>query len=555
MAGAATAFGCADDDSSTNPSAGNGGAQTAAGASGKGGSAGKGGGTAGSSGEAGAAAGEAGEGNASGTGGGGTGGNVGGSAGSIAGGGTSGGGTAGSIAGGGTAGGDVGGTAGSIAGGGTAGGDVGGTAGSIAGGGSGGSVGGNGGSGGSAVTTGSLSVTLSGVPAGKTASVMIAGPNNFTQIVSAATTLADIAAGTYSITAPSIRVAGTQVDSVYDATISGSATVTPNGTSTAAISYALRPGAGLWATNATTKNAFRFDAAAIAKTGANSDAATATLNLDLGGNGTIAIAFSSTGALWASSCKSSQFPQTLGKYDPAKLATSGTPVADVKITLPATDVTYDCPDALAFDDAGNLWVGFFRGHILKYNAADLTVTGTPAPAVVLSGSYFGGIVDLAFDSAGNLYVCPYNFGVPVISRLSPAQLTASDSAIVPAVRLTVGTTGAGLGGIALGSDGSLWVADYNHGGATSSILKLKASDLGTTGTPTPALAITGIAGPEQMAFDNAGNLWIASYDSSKVVALSAGDLATGGAKTPLTTLTAGGSLSTTFAVRFNPGAP
>ena len=244
-------------------------------------------------------------------------------------------------------------------------------------------------------------------------------------------------------------------------------------------------------------------------------------------------------------------PQVVAKLSPAKISATGAPSADVTLTLPATDGTYDCADALAFDAAGNLWVGMNHGHIMRFNASDLAVSGTPAPAINLTSStYFTGVLDLAFDSSGNLFVASYYSAV--IARLSANQLLATNAAVVPAVLLTLPAgAAAGPGGLVVGGDGSLWVSDYN----SSTIIKLKAADLGATGTPTPDLTLTNTHGPEQLAFDNAGNLWVAAYDSSTVFALSAADITTGGSKTPLTTLDGGGALSTTFAVRFNPGAP
>ena len=53
---------------------------------------------------------------------------------------------------------------------------------------------------------------------------------------------------------------------------------------------------------------------------------------------------------------------------------------------------------------------------------------------------------------------------------------------------------------------------------------------------TLTVTATGVDGPELMAFDNAGNLWVASLNNNQVVALTAADLATSGVKTPLTTL-------------------
>lgn len=395
----------------------------------------------------------------------------------------------------------------------------------------------------------SLLVTVGGVPTGKVANVTVTGPGGFTKNISATTTFDSLAAGSYTVTAPAIPVSGTQVDSIFDPSITGSpANVQLDTASTADVTYKQRPGTGmLWVTNFATHNAFGFNAATLAATGTQDSVASVSLNLTGVGTSappTPALAFSSTNDLWVGSCRNGQKPQVLAKFSTAKLGANSSPSPDVTVTLPSTDASYDCVGGLAFDSAGNLWVGMYHGHILRINASDLATTGTPTPAVVLSSTSFAAILDIAFDGAGNLFVAP--FGKAVIPRVSASQLTASNAALVPDVLLTL-PAGAGPGGLALGSDGGLWIADYNH----STLIKLDSASLSASGTPTPALSITGVAGPEQMAFDKVGNLWVAAYDSSTVDELAAADLTTGGAKVPVTSLTGGGLLGT-FGLRFNP---
>jgi ligand-binding sensor domain-containing protein len=304
----------------------------------------------------------------------------------------------------------------------------------------------------------------------------------------------------------------------------------------------------LWATNWVTHNAFGFSADALAGTGSQTAAPDVVLNLaNVGTNSppTGALVFSSNNDAWIGTCKNSQKPQVLAKFKPAKLAASGTPAADVQITLPGTDNTYDCASALAFDAGGNLWVGMYRGHILRYNASDLAASGTPTPAVTLTNTtVFNGIADLIFNGDTLIVGAYYQ---PKISILSAAQLAASDAALVPAISVTL-PAGAGIGGLALGAAGSIWVADYNH----SSLLQFGASALTSSGTPAPNVTLTGVPGPEQLSFDKLGNLWVASFDASKVYAFAAADIAASGAPTPLTTFTGDGLLNSTYALRFSP---
>jgi len=85
-----------------------------------------------------------------------------------------------------------------------------------------------------APVNGSLTVTVTGLPAGTNAAVTATGPS-FTQAVTATTTVS-VAAGTYTITAAQI----TSGSSRFNGTVTGSpATVTSSATTTATVAYAL----------------------------------------------------------------------------------------------------------------------------------------------------------------------------------------------------------------------------------------------------------------------------------------------------------------------------
>lgn len=84
---------------------------------------------------------------------------------------------------------------------------------------------------------GSLTVTVTGLPAGTNGAVTVTGPNAFTQTVTATTTIS-VAPGTYTIAGAAVTVAGTR----YNATVTGSpATVTSSTTSTSTVAYAVTP--------------------------------------------------------------------------------------------------------------------------------------------------------------------------------------------------------------------------------------------------------------------------------------------------------------------------
>jgi hypothetical protein len=87
--------------------------------------------------------------------------------------------------------------------------------------------------GGTGPTTGSLTVTISGLPAGTNGNVTVAGPSGFSQnFTAASTTVSNAVAGTYTATAANVTAGGT----TYTAP-AASATVTAGGSATLAVAY------------------------------------------------------------------------------------------------------------------------------------------------------------------------------------------------------------------------------------------------------------------------------------------------------------------------------
>ncbi|MBF6595973.1 MAG: hypothetical protein IVW51_16230 [Thermaceae bacterium] len=82
-------------------------------------------------------------------------------------------------------------------------------------------------------------------------------------------------------------------------------------------------------------------------------------------------------------------------YTSAQLSTSGNPVPLV-LTSPALKRAR----GLAFDAAGNLWVGNLANYrLVRINAADPTGGGSPKPAAELTGYSQFGFGIPAFDPA------------------------------------------------------------------------------------------------------------------------------------------------------------
>lgn len=92
------------------------------------------------------------------------------------------------------------------------------------------------------VSTGSLSVTISGLPAGTAASVQVSGPDGYGQALTTSATLTGLAPGGYTVTAGSVSASGTQYDpspSVRQVTVGAGAAAS------ATVAYAEAGAAGL----------------------------------------------------------------------------------------------------------------------------------------------------------------------------------------------------------------------------------------------------------------------------------------------------------------------
>ena len=178
-------------------------------------------------------------------------------------------------------------------------------------------------------------------------------------------------------------------------------------------------------------------------------------------------------------------------------------------------VTLELPTGLAFDAAGNLYIAD-RGRIVK-----LSLSGS-ASTLPLAAR------DLVVDQAGNLYVAS---GAPQVTRLSPsgAVTVIAGATIQPRFWGDGGpATNARLdspSGLALGPDGSLYIADTGNGrirkvdpaGVITTIAGAGRS--GATGEALTALTAR-LFYPVAIALDAAGGLYIADSLVSRIRYLS-----------------------------------
>ncbi len=390
----------------------------------------------------------------------------------------------------------------------------------------------------SAPKTGSLDVTVV-ASAGVTGNVTVAGPNSYSKSVTASTTLTGLAPGSYTVTAAAVATTDPIVGTLETPVVSGSPVTVTAGkaTDTATVTYTPRVGSGgLWTVNFGGGVVTELSAAQLA---AGTSAAGAVA-IGTGGQELSGIAFDANGNLWASKFGTDsiiEFPATA-------LTTSGTPTPGVMLGGSAlSDVA-----GLAFDANGNLWsANAGSGSLVEYSASQLAASGGPAPAVIITG--LSEPLGIAFDASGDLWAA----GAGALVEFTPSQLSASGS---PTPAITIGDDGSNSLnsplGMAIDAAGNVWVANGNT--PPYSLVKFSASQLTASGTPVPAVILTGgsITAPGSIAFNASGNLWVSNFFTAPpVVEFAASQLVSTGTPTATIAVTSS-SLSSPWGLAFNP---
>lgn len=195
---------------------------------------------------------------------------------------------------------------------------------------------------------------------------------------------------------------------------------------------------------------------------------------------------------------------------------------DVVVALPAGTR----PNALAFDDDGDLWVTDNAGdRLLEIAAADLDGSGTPTPRTVIEsdGASLRAPIGLLFHDDGGLWVA-VDAAVEFFAR---ADLDASGPTS-PARTLTAATMPVPAG-LIVDDDGDLWVtsAAVNDGGENgNAVLVFTTDQLRVAGAQTPRLTLRdpNFALVEGLQLDDDGALWVASNDGLAVARFAAADV-------------------------------
>ena len=269
------------------------------------------------------------------------------------------------------------------------------------------------------------------------------------------------------------------------------------------------------------------------------------------------IAFDSHGNLWVADSDNSrilEFKPPFYTGESASIVIGQTSFTSGSFGTTAS--TLNSPEGIAFDSAGNLWVADSgNNRVLEFSAGNLITNGFATNVIgqtsFTSGSFgttantLNSPVGIAFDSAGNLWVA--DSGNNRILEFTANNLITGASAtnVIGQTSFNLGSSGTTANtlhypeGIAFGSAGNLWVADLGNnrvlefsannlitGASATNVIGQTSFNLGSSGTTANTLY-----SPKGIAFDSAGNLWVADSGNNRVLEFSAGNLITGASAT------------------------
>lgn len=212
-------------------------------------------------------------------------------------------------------------------------------------------------------------------------------------------------------------------------------TVAPEltGCSPALTALAFEPSGALWAADLCGDRMLRFSAETLSASSEYTLAAD-----DIVSGGLVAprgVAFDADGNMWVSD------EASLHRYAAASLAPGEPHVATFTLNAKTATDAELAPDALAFDQDGNLWVTSFGGNVIyKLTTADLTPAGASkdvVPSVQISISVSALLESVAFDESGGLWLT-YSQGK--LARLAPSQLATSTTPGDPTIPETILTS-------------------------------------------------------------------------------------------------------------------
>jgi len=367
---------------------------------------------------------------------------------------------------------------------------------------------------------GDLDLVVTGLPATVAARVSISGAHD--ALESESTTLRDVPGGTYSVSAKRVYDANPIVRTAFDAPItSPTLCLADGGTETISVSYAkVAPSNQLWTLERSAAGAPLLGFAASTLAASGTPAATSQVDLPVG----TSFAFDVEGNLWAAGASPAE--PTVARYAPAWLAGVGEPRTDFAFNL-----ALGCQPALravALDASGNVWLSACGKRVLRIDRPDTTPGADEEPIDIAPNVTLSGLAeqneDLAFDSAGNLWVAA---GGRVL-RFDRARLDHDDTAAADLILDVTSdeATPKPLVARFLAFDlaGNLWVIDVD-GRVVFELSKGALDQRGTNSALAKVqLSLDAPLAAGRPAFDDEGSLWL-SLSAGKFAKLTAEQLA------------------------------
>jgi sugar lactone lactonase YvrE len=184
---------------------------------------------------------------------------------------------------------------------------------------------------------------------------------------------------------------------------------------------------------------------------------------------------------------------------------------------------------------GLLWtVGAAADTLDGFSSNDLRATKSPSITPGTGGTVQG----IAFDATGSMWAALKGATDSVVSYAA-TDLAAGSAALSPVVTIT-GSKIADPSGVAIGPNDWIWVASCGTTSVTAYAL--------TDGSQQVTIGSTGFNCPRGIAFDTAGNLWVANASGSAVRILRANISATNPTAVVDTTLSAPSGASQPYGI-------
>ncbi|RIH89803.1 hypothetical protein [Calidithermus roseus] len=418
-------------------------------------------------------------------------------------------------------------------------------------------------------SSGNLQVNVSGLPSGSGKPITISGPSgSFT--VGSRQTRTGLAPGNYTVTAADVLKDGSR----YAGTVTTSpVTVSAGATALVDVSYSAIT--GRLVVNVSGLPGGVNANVSVSGPGGFSQNLTASATFDDRQPGTYIIAASDVlenGSRYTGSVNSS--PVTVSAGATASVSVGYTAVsgrlvvtinglptgtnASVNVSGPGLNQTIT--SSTTFDDQQpGTYTLSVNGVTVSQSVVDEYYQGNNTSATVTAGSSASASVSYGKYGSGKLWVIEYgsNNGTPSDpSDDPPSRLLGYDQGAGTQTAVSLGLSNGSqkARGMALDKAGNLWVGiGPEPSGSGGEIRMYRAADLASP-SPSPAVTITSpdLGTPRALAFDSAGNLWVADEFYNQILRFDAGDLSanyTGPARYKI--LNFGGTMTTPTGLAFD----